>query len=60
MDFQTVLVSDLKAQHKIEYLVDTELKLVIMLHKIYPDGGMTVTATLVNANKKSSESLVFG
>lgn len=59
MDFQTVLVSDLKAQHKIEYLVDTELKLVIMLHKIYPDGGMTVTATLVNANKKSSRESRF-
>ena len=59
LDFQTVLVSDLKKQRKIEYLVDNELKLMIMLHKIYPDGGMSVTATLVNANKMSRRESRF-
>ena len=30
------------------------MKLLVFLHKTYPDGGMTITATLINMNKQTT------
>lgn len=51
---QTVSIAKLKAQKKIELWINEELKLLVFLHKTYPDGGMTITATLINMNKQTA------
>ena len=51
---QTVSIAKLKAQKKIELWINEELKLLVFLHKTYPDGGMTITATLINMNKQTT------
>ena len=47
---QTVWVKDLREQKKLEYWLDESLKLVMLLHREYPDGSKSITATLINTN----------
>lgn len=56
---QIVNIDTLKEQKKIEIWVDDGLKLFVFLHKTYPDGGMTVTATLINVNQQSARESRF-
>lgn len=56
---QVVNIDILKEQRRLEFWVDNNLKLMVLLHKIYPDGGMTITATLINVNEQSARESRF-
>lgn len=53
MEEQSVNVNELLKMKRIEYSVHENLKLILMIHKIYSDNCMTVTASLVNTCKQS-------
>ena len=51
---QVISIRELYDNKKLEYYVDDGLKLVLILHKVYPDGSKTITATLINTNIQST------
>lgn len=55
LEEQVVDIRELCARKKKEFVVDDTLNLEIFLHKIYPDGSKTITATLINTNTQTSK-----
>lgn len=52
-------VEVLRREKKVEIDIDAGLKLVILLHKTYEDGSVTITATLINTNEQTSRESRF-